>query len=205
MKSCFFFLALSGSAQAGILAGEITGGTSLRFEAQFHVLSAGPDLVVGNDTFDDLNLYAFDEDQNIQIDRVIEVDVGTSPQPGDVVASHYVFFDPAFGADQRGYVEFDAEIFGVATSTQTLKDSDFLAATEVRYLNPTLRGLEGGDFVWIDQSNPRRLRVDWAASTPGDYVRVFTHRSPFVQRPEVKTWRAAYQRKIENAPSDEVE
>ncbi len=192
MKSCCILLALSGAAQAGILAGEITGGTSLRFEAQFQVLSAGSDLVVGNDTFDDLNLYAFDEDQNIQIDRVIKVDIGISPQPGDVVASHYVFFDPAFGADQRGYVEFDAQIFGVATSTQTLKDSDFLAATEVRYLNPTLRGLEGGDFVWIDQTNPRRLRVDWAASTPGDYVRVFTHRSPFVHAPKAKVWIAGY-------------
>lgn len=175
---------------AGILAPTVGaaftvgGGIERSSEAgEFVRLEASSDLVVGEDTFDDANLYAFDEDQNILLDRDLAVDIGGLSRvipAGTVVASHYVFFDPAWGAFQTGYVEFDAPILGVATSQETLKASDFLANTGVVYLNPVLRGLEWEDRVWIDPDDPYRVRVSWLASSPGDYIRVFTARSPGV-------------------------
>ena len=165
-------------AGAVVLDGKVTGGAGV-----FVRLEAGPEITVGRDTFESPNLFAFDEDQNITIPDDIRVEIG--PPGGviprhSVVASHYVFFDPAWGMAQRGWVEFDAPILGVATSVWTMQATDFLANTKITYLNPGLRGLEWEDAVWIDPDNPFRLWVSWAASTPGDYIRVFTARSPGV-------------------------
>jgi MYXO-CTERM domain-containing protein len=102
------------------------------------------------------------------------VNIGTNPVAGDVVASHYIGFDPASGLGQVGYIDFDADIYGVATDRTKLNDSDFVANTGVTYLSDSLRGLEGGDSVMIDPTNSRRLLVNWFANSPGDYVRVFT-------------------------------
>ena len=165
---------------AFVLDGKIESGFPL---GDFVKLDPERDFAVGNDTFQDNNLYAFDEDQNITLAEDLFVDIGVTGRTipaGTVVASHYVFFDPQFGATQSGYIEFDAAILGVATSQWTLQASDFLANTKVTYLNPTLRGLEWEDTVWVDKDNPFRLRVFWGASTPGDYIRVFTAASPSV-------------------------
>ena len=51
---------------------------------------------------------------------------------------------------QVGYVDFDAMILGVAVTQFTMGATDFLANTKVTYLNPELRGLEQGDYAWID-------------------------------------------------------
>jgi len=56
--------------------------------------------------------------------------------------------------------------------------TDFLANTSVVYISTELRGLEEGDKVWIDDKDPQKLWVYWAGSSPGDYIRVFTERSP---------------------------
>ena len=135
---------------------------------------------VGADNFDDDNLYAFDEDQNIALNAPVRVDIGGDNgilAAGSVVASHYVFFDSLSGV-QIGHVDFDAPILGIAAFQDTMAATDFLANTRVTYINPTLRGLEEGDYVWIDENDPYRLWVYWAGSSPGDYVRVFTKRSP---------------------------
>ncbi len=173
-------------AGATTVGGAITGGNVLG-TGNFVILDPATGFSIGNDNFDDDNLYAFDEDQNITITSAISVDIGTDPQAGDVVASHYIGFDPA---DLRpyhtliGYVDFDADIFGVATSTTNLANSDYLANTAVTYLNPNLRGLEPQtDTVWIDMLDPRRLWVDLLAATPGDYIRVFTMESPLAPVP----------------------
>jgi len=55
--------------------------------------------------------------------------------------------------------------------------TDFLANTSVTYISPGLRGLEWGDIVWVDEDDPKRLWVSWVASSPGDYIRVFTAKS----------------------------
>ncbi len=181
MTAKLFLLALAmhaGPAAATVLGGAVTGGSAAG--AGFEVLAAGEGLVVGDDTFQRPGLYAFDEDQNITLDRDLRVDIGAVIARGTVVASHYVFFDPGPGTSQKGWVEFDSVVLGIATETPTLRATDFLANTDVIYLSPGLRGLEWEDRVWIDPDNPFRIRVDWIASTPGDYIRVFTAKSPGV-------------------------
>ena len=44
----------------------------------------------------------------------------------------------------------------------------------VNYQSPRLRGLERRDSALVDSSDERRLLLDWRASSPGDYIRVFT-------------------------------
>ncbi|MEP3630904.1 MAG: hypothetical protein ABJN04_12970 [Hyphomicrobiales bacterium] len=178
--SLLFLLSACLQSHAFALSGEVTGGYN---RGSFVKLHPSKDIVVGNDTYQDHNLYVFDEDQNIVLPKALAVDIG--PQgllipKGTIVASHYVFFDPEYGTSQLGYIEFDAAILGIATSTWTLQASDFLANTDVTYLNPILRGLEWEDSVWIDKENPFRVWVNWAASSPGDYIRVFTAASPSV-------------------------
>lgn len=148
-------------------------------DGRFVKLDTVDGFAVGDDTFDDPNLYAFDEDQNILLDAPVRVDIGGDDgviSAGTEVASHYVFFDSVAGV-QYGYVDFDAEILGVAAFQDTMAATDFLANTAVTYISPELRGLERGDFAWIDENNPMRLWVYWAGSSPGDYIRVFTARS----------------------------
>lgn len=179
-------------AHAVVVSGQVTSGTGTFVELAPPIANPlGPANSVGNDTFQNPNLYAFDEDQNVQIgpgallvDLVPGGGSGTIAA-GTVVASHYVFFDPAGATTQSGYVDFDADILAVISSTSTLLASDYLANTGVNYLNPTLRGLEPGDSATIDNTLPYRLRVSWTASSPGDYVRVLTKFSPGANVPDV--------------------
>jgi len=167
---------LSTSVQALVLDGRILQQNG---SGHFVKLDTETPFAVGEDTFDDDNLYAFDEDQNILLVEPIRVDIGGAKgiiAAGTVVASHYVFFDSLSGV-QVGYVEFDAPILGVAALAHTMAATDFLANTEVEYISTELRGLEEGDRVWVDEDNPFRLYVYWAGSSPGDYIRVFTERS----------------------------
>jgi len=159
----------------------VTGGEIMqqRGNGEFVKLETDEAFSVGFDTFDDDNLYAFDEDQNILLEDPITVDIGGEDgqiAAGTVVASHYVFFDSLAGV-HIGYVDFDAAILGVAAFQETMAATDFLANTDVEYISPDLRGLERGDRVWIDTKDPQRLWVYWAGSSPGDYIRVFTAKS----------------------------
>lgn len=171
--------------RAMVVDGAVTGGTAHAKGGAFTVLDPATAFRVDKDTHQRFDLYAFDEDQNIIAPALFPVDIGTAPAPGDIVASHYVFFDPRRGS-QVGFVDFDADIYGVATSTETMAASDFLANSGVTYLSPNNRGLEAGDDrVWIDPADPRRLWVEWSASSPGDYMRVFTHASPGASQPPI--------------------
>lgn len=166
-------------ASATIIGGGVTGGTALGAGGVFQKLivpfvSSPTNNTIGDDNQQSPNLLGFDEEQNIVITSTIQVNIGTNPVAGDFVASHYIGFDPASSLSQTGYVDFDADIYGIATSRTNLNDSDFLANTGVTYLSDSLRGLEGGDSVMIDPTNSRRLLVNWFANSPGDYVRVFT-------------------------------
>lgn len=177
---------------ATVIGGAVTGGDSLALGGTFNKLAPplanphGAPNSVGNNTFQDPNLYAFDEDQNVFIgpgDLSVDQLAGGGPgvlAAGTEVASHYVFFDPQNVRSQRGYVDFDADILAVITSTDFLLASDYLANTGINYLNPSARGLEAGDSATIDGVLKNRLVVDWNASTPGDYVRVLTKHSPAV-------------------------
>lgn len=169
-------IALASSATATVIDGNILRQTGF---GDFVKLDTDERFAVGNDTFDDCNLYAFDEDQNIVLPAPIRVDIGPESgviPEGTVVASHYVFFDSISGA-HYGYVDFDAQILGIAVQQDTMAATDFLANTLVDYISVELRGLERGDHVWIDEKDPQRLWVYWAGSSPGDFIRVFTARS----------------------------
>ena len=171
-----FLASLALPASATVINGEIIRQNG---NGKFVILDPSESFAVGNDTFDDPNLYAFDEDQNILLEEPIRVDVGGEEGviPADtIVASHYVFFDSINGI-HIGYVDFDAPVLGVAAFQDTMAATDFLANTAVTYLSSELRGLEPGEVVWIDPEDPYRLWVYWAGSSPGDYVRVFTERS----------------------------
>lgn len=160
----------------------VTGGEILQQtgDGRFVLLDPATGFDVGQDNFDTDHLYAFDEDQNITLIEPIRVDIGGTDgviPAGEVVASHYVFFDSLNGS-HFAYVEFDAPILGVAALPSTMDATDFLANTSVNYISTELRGLETGDYAWIDEENPNRLWVLWAGSSPGDYIRVFTALSP---------------------------
>ena len=168
--------AVAGPSLATVIDGKILRQNG---NGTFVKLDPSEAFSVGFDTFDDDNLYAFDEDQNITLVEPIRVDIGGDRgaiAAGTVVASHYVFFD-SFSGVQYGYVDFDAPILGIAAFQWTMAATDFLANTSVTYISPELRGLEQGDAVWIDEADPNRLWVNWAGSSPGDYIRVFTSRS----------------------------
>jgi len=177
------FLGISGHANGTIIGGSVTSGSGTFVKLVPGFTDSDPDNTVGDDTFQNTNLYAFDEDQNVTVQgSALNVNflasTGTSGSLpiGTVVASHYIFFDPAGLASQEGTVEFDSDVLALITSTGNLLDSDYLANTGVTYLNPALRGLEAGDSVVV--SAARQISVDWAARTPGDYVRVLTTFSP---------------------------
>jgi len=181
----------SGAVSATIVSGAVTGGGSLEQGGTFVKLSvpfkdSDPDNTVGSNSFQNPNLYGFDEGQNINITMDLAVDIladgsgggngaGIIPK-GSIVASHYIFFDPLRTTTQAGTVSFDSNIVGIITRSRHLAASDFLINTGVTYSNPSLRGLESGDKVRI--TGPRTLTVDWSASSPGDYIRVLTDFSP---------------------------
>jgi hypothetical protein len=175
-------LVLVAPASATIIDGiVISGGPGATFiKLPVPFTESTPDNTVGNDTFQNNNLYGFDEDQNIVLAAPLTVDTvpgGPLTLPvGTTVASHYVFFDPAGVTSIDGTVDFDSDVVAIISSTGLLLASDFLANTGVTYLNPGARGLEVGDLVTI--SGVRQIRFDTSASTPGDYVRVLTEFSP---------------------------
>lgn len=173
-------LGLANPAAGTIIGGTIISGPGATFiKLAVPFTESNPDNTVGNDTFQTVHLYGFDEDQNIVLAAPLSVDtVPSGPltlPTGTTVASHYVFFDPTSGSID-GTVDFDSDIVAIISSTDLLLASDFLANTGVTYLNPGLRGLEVGDSVTI--TGLRQIRFDTTASTPGDYVRVLTAFSP---------------------------
>lgn len=171
---------MSQASMATIIGGEVTGGDSLSEGGTFIDLGFEPTgLVVGNDNFQDPNLYGFNEDQNILLDSDLNINIGGSViAAGTEVASHYIFFDPDDKTSLEGWIEFDSEVLGIITSTADLAASDFLLNNDVTYLNPSNRGLESNDSVWIDGSNANQINLNWTASTPGDYIRILTAHSP---------------------------
>ncbi len=164
---------------ASIISGNVTTGSG-----SFINLTGALPANVGNNNFQDPNLYAFDEKQNQVLAADLAVNVLPSGGAGSIstgtsISSHYVFFDPKNSTSQIGTVLFDGPILGIITKTAELLISDFLGADGVNYLNPNLRGLEDNtDSAFVSMMNPNEVTVDWRASTPGDYIRLITAASP---------------------------
>lgn len=176
---------------ATITGGSVTGGSAKSNGGIFKLVSIPipspsgncPPNSVGKDCQDTLDLWAFDEDQNIVLSSPLPVDDtdgdgspdGQSLPAGSTVASHYVYFDPAGVHTLEGCVQFDSNIVATITTRENLTNSDFLANTGVNYLSPSLRGLEPIDSATF---SGKQLCVDFRASSPGDYIRVLTEFSP---------------------------
>lgn len=138
---------------------------------------SNPADTVGQNNFNDNELYAFDEVQALTLTADLALDNGVIAA-GTTISSHYVFFDPpgGFGAELEGSVQFDGAILGVITSDAGLvaTDSD-LGAPEVAYVAAEgTRGLESSDFAVVDSQDDRLLNVFFIAGNPGDYLRVIT-------------------------------
>lgn len=140
---------------------------------------------VGANCHQTLDLWGFDEDQNIVIPASLAVDdingdgivdAGATLPAGATVASHYIFFDPGPTSRLTGCVSFDADVIATIFLTDNLQSSDYLANTGVNYLNPGLRGLELNQDIATFSAN--EVCVDFVASNPGDYIRVLTNFSP---------------------------
>ncbi len=171
------------------------GGTFIKLNIPLGNPYGAPNSV-GDNNFQDPNLYGFDEAQNVTFSTDLSFEYGADTvgnelgdtaainknagvlvgDTGDLYASHYVFFDPGPSTRIAGYVTFDADIVAVFTSTSSLNASDVFINNSVNYLSPGLRGLENKD-VPIDVVG-NTVFLDFTASTPGDYIRVLTLESP---------------------------
>jgi hypothetical protein len=174
---CQFVLA--GPVSADISGGIVTGGSAFAGGGTFVLLippltnSFGPANTVGSDNFESLNLFGFNELQDVVLASNLTVDIGSSPiSAGTAISSHYVFFDPATNESIAGTVVFDTNVLAVIATTTNLANSDFLAAPGVNYAGSAARGLETGDSVNI--SPPKQVLVQLSAGSPGDYIRVIT-------------------------------
>ena len=162
-----FALAMN-PASAAVVDGMVQQGSG-----SFVELDAAAGFTVGKNDFDTKALYAFNETQKFKLTADLNLDSGMI-KAGTVVSSHYVFFDPKRYTRQIGYVDFDGDILGIASSFDTLLATDVFGSDDVTYRSVSLRGLESPDTVAVDDTFSNRLNVDWKAGSPGDYVRVFT-------------------------------
>ncbi|MEP2101127.1 MAG: PEPxxWA-CTERM sorting domain-containing protein [Parasphingorhabdus sp.] len=171
-------LATSGTANAAIVMGELTGGSAEANGGVFQQLNPAPGFTLGDNNQQSNNLFAFDEQQSVTLAAAVG-----GLAAGTVVNSHYVFFDPGPSRRAIGYVDFDGDILGVldAKSDMDLTDAS-LGNPNVNYLSVALRGLESADSFNVVGD---RLNLNFRASDPGDYVRVLTA-APAV--PEPATW-----------------
>ena len=152
------------------LTGAVTGGSAASAGGEF-VQLCDPIGPVGNDNFQLNDLFAFEEMQNVPLAQTLVIDepIMTVLEAGTLVSSYYVAFDPGASRDIVGSITFPGQILGLATSTSPLASSDYLGNSSAIYLNPDLRGLESGDFASFSSDT---LSVTFAASSPGDYIRV---------------------------------
>lgn len=180
-------LAVSTAPASAIITGGSAVGSPDFIKLFTPFTESTPDNTVGDDNFNSPDLFGFDEDQIIVLPFDIDVDILASTglagtlSAGTVVASHYVFFDPAGTGFIDGRVNFNSDIVAVIFDRDNLAATDFLINNDVTYLNPALRGIEGGDVVSIFDANT--LSFITRASTPGDYVRVLTAFSPDIDVP----------------------
>jgi len=173
-----FLLLTSFSASATLISGSVTTGTG-----NYIKIIDPTGITVGNNNYDTLNLYGFDEDQNFTLTEDLDINTGTGViSAGTIVASHYIFFDPKNSASQIGTVSFDSEILGIITNSTKLEASAYLGHSDVTYLGGNLLGLESNDSAAISL-DLYSLTVNWTASTPGDYLRVITAHSPLAAVP----------------------
>lgn len=154
------------------------------------VIARSPPARVSPDP-NDGRLLAWDERQNVFLEEDLRVDRVADPEAdyvvfkdgayhlaaGTVISSHYVQWDPAepVGA-VRALIEADSPILAFITDTGRLIATDaLLGHPAVDYNDFLLRGIEPTDATWFDGEGVGLL---WLASSPGDWARLITARSP---------------------------
>ncbi|MEM6913535.1 MAG: hypothetical protein AAF511_06120 [Pseudomonadota bacterium] len=171
---CILLFLMPTPASAVIISGQMTGGNAFTRGGSFVEILSLDGLTITADGFDDFNLRAFNERQNVVADSIIETDIGRDVAAGEMVASHYVFFDPVSVAQAVGTIYFDAPIIGVMTRTRAVHGSSDYRHTDVTYDHSGAWGLESSDHVTLYSDEPHRLDVAFWANRPGDFIRVFT-------------------------------
>jgi PEP-CTERM motif len=175
-------LVAAGPARADIMGGAVTGGSAFTAGGVFVDLPvpwgsvSTPANTVGNDNFNSSpNLFAFAEQQDVTLSSNLATNVGPNPiLAGTTVSSYFVTFEPGVGLELIGHVDFSSPVLAIITSDGLLIASNFLGDAGITYLDPVDVGLEAGDLVTIDGSNPDQIDWDTSASIPGDSVRVIT-------------------------------
>jgi hypothetical protein len=182
LVSLFLF---SSQSFASIVGGNITSGGSGIF---INLSAPGNTLptTIAPNIVDEINLYAFNEQQDVQLAAPLTVNVtgagvgNADIATGTFISSHQVFFDPLYGLDQMATVTFSQAILGIITLTADLVASDFLGADLAGmgpgsgYTDFNLRGLESADSALFTLMDPNSITIDWKASSPGDFIRVIT-------------------------------
>ena len=96
---------------------------------------------------------------------------------GTTVNSQFVTFEPGDSQNDEhmiGDVVFSSQVLAIITSDNLLASSNYLGDSGITYEDPFGVGLEAGDFVTIDSTNPDQIDWNTSASIPGDSVRVIT-------------------------------
>ncbi|MEO1575344.1 MAG: hypothetical protein AAFU65_10345, partial [Pseudomonadota bacterium] len=150
------------------LTGTITGGDALTFGGEF-VQICPPIGPVGDDNFDSFDLFAFEEQQAVELTEPLALNESESIAAGEVVSSYYVIWDPVPSHVVEANITFPDDIIGVIVTRPELEVSEFLGDASAVYLNPGMLGLEASDSFSF--SGPT-LTIDFFASSPGDSVRV---------------------------------
>ncbi|MFK8029890.1 MAG: thrombospondin type 3 repeat-containing protein [Gammaproteobacteria bacterium] len=150
------------------LTGVITGGQALTFGGEFRQICApiGP---VGDNNFDSYNLYAFEEQQSVELVNDLFITDTTVISAGEFVSSFYIIWDPVPSNRVLATITFPDTIIGVISQQAELEASAFLGDASATYLNPSLLGLESGDTFVV---NDNELSIDFSAGSPGDSIRV---------------------------------
>ncbi|WP_448581413.1 PEPxxWA-CTERM sorting domain-containing protein [Thermaurantiacus sp.] len=174
-------LGLASAATAAVTGGAITGGSA--HPGSFILLT--PPFAVGNNNQSNNHaLFAFNEKQNVLLAAPLVTDLGGTIAAGTRVASHGVVFDPKGSRTLVGSVSFDRPILGLIWQTRGLVATDgLLGLPTITYNSPPARGLERRDIPGTSFVGNTLFINDWAASSPGDNIRVITSAIP-----EAATW-----------------
>ena len=150
------------------LGGVITGGDALAAGGQFKQI-CDPVGDVGDDNFESIDLFAFEEQQAVELSADLYLDDTTVISAGEFVSSFYVVWDPIPTKRVIATLTFPDTIIGVIVDRDQLQNSEFLGNASANYLNPSLLGLESGDTAAIDGN---QLQINFSAGSPGDSIRV---------------------------------
>jgi hypothetical protein len=185
--------AASPAANAAILLGNATnppGGTFMLLPNPATLNNIG-DRTSQLNGLNQLNLYGFDEALDVTLASGLTVNLGgalgnnTVLAAGTRVASHSIFFDPRGNGSMTASVTFNTRILGILRTTASQLATDTLFAPGLSFAPPaiTLRGLENSDGVLAWAPGSQTVSINWAASNPGDTLRILT-----VAVPEPATW-----------------